>query len=132
MTELIRSIFILICVAFVVERTTEIIVDSKLFAPLRNYLATKAVPDNLVKPWFIWTFLYNVISCGYCLSVWVAAFYTYFSRLDLCDDKYSNYLVNAILLHGLSNIFHVLYMKIYRGQVKYLHLTLKEDKEDGL
>ncbi len=126
-------IFILLCVAFVVERTVEILVDSKLFAPIRNYIATKAIPDEGSKPPIFWKFIYDLTSCGYCLSVWVAAFYALFFTINIAENKYANFLINLMLLHGLSNIIHVVYMIVYRGQVKYIHLTIKEeDKEDGL
>lgn len=124
-------IFQLICIAFAVERTVEIIVDSKIFAPLRNFIAHRAIPEDGASANPIWKFLYDLTSCGYCLSVHVAIFYTIFFRIRYVQSDIVNFLVNVMVLHGLSNLLHVVYMIIYRGQVKYVHVTMK-DEEDGL
>lgn len=124
----------LILVAFVVERTVEILVDSKLFAPLRSYIAKKAIPDLAVesqKPYF-WWFCHSLSSCGYCMSVWVAGFYAVFFRIGIVEFSLMNWMINALLLHGLSNIIHVIYMIIYKGRVKYHHITYTKSTEDGL
>lgn len=130
-----QIIFNLLCLALATERTVELIVDSKFFAPLRNYIAKRAVPEDFDKTYSWWTFrgssrllftfLYGVTSCGYCMSVWVALFYTFMYQAPVVTNVYGNYLVNTVLLHGLSNLYHVLYMRLYRGQVNYTHLTIK-------
>src|SRR4051794_26861490 len=59
------------------EAITEIIVDSKLFKPLHSRVAYIAYPPNAPPPdtrkrrFFAW--FGSMIGCGYCLSVWVAA-----------------------------------------------------------
>lgn len=124
----------LILVAFVVERTVEILVDSKLFAPLRSYIAKKAIPDLAVESQqsYFWWFCHSLSSCGYCMSVWVAGFYAVFFRIGIVEFSLMNWMINALLLHGLSNIIHVIYMIIYKGRVKYHHITYTKSTEDGL
>lgn len=124
----------LLCVAFIVERTVEILVDSKIFAPLRSYIARRAIPDldNSGSPSTFWWFVHSLSSCGYCLSVWVGAFYALFFNIKLVDFSIINWFCNAILLHGLSNLIHIIYMIIYRGRVNYHHITYNKSKEDGL
>ena len=58
-------------VVLAVERTTEIINDSKLFFPLRSFLANRALSD-IDSSVYKFVFFHNIISCAWCLSIWVS------------------------------------------------------------
>lgn len=127
--------------AIAVERATELVHQSKIFAPLRNWLswlAYPAAPDDAgnigpappLEP-FVWRenpfeqqvgrrvalFLSTMLGCGYCASVWVAAGFALFF------PSYNNiyiswWLVKLLILHGLANLYHVGYERARAGRVK--------------
>lgn len=131
-----QIILTILCAAVITECTVEIIVDSKLFLPLRKYIANKAVPEDMSSQTrlpYMWWFLHGITSCGYCMSVWVGCFYAAFLQAPIVENIYINFFINGLIIHRLSNLAHVLYMRVYRGEVKYTHNTIKlEEQEDGL
>lgn len=129
-TEIVK-IFIAI---IAVEAITEIIVDSKIFLPLRNYIAKKAMPDIPTGRNTIFNFLHDLISCGYCTSVWVSSFVM--TLLVISGTKIFYPVINEIILvffiHRMSNLFHVLYQLTLRGRVNTLDIELKIKDESNV
>jgi len=100
-------------ITLAVERTTEIIHTSKLFHPLRNYFATLALDDidrPIVKP--IANFVFSIVSCGWCLSVWVSLFFCIF-----LPSGSGFVFVRWFGLVGTSNLWHAIFRIIHLGRV---------------
>ena len=128
--------------AFAVERITEIINDSKLFAPLRLWLgklALRETPSTLpnLLPFYpdymIVRFVHGIISCSWCLSVWVSLLLCWavpgeYFRIDFFD----NILVKWFVVVGLSNASHDMFTLLYRGRVRTIDLVIKENEADVL
>lgn len=77
------------------EAITEIITKSDIFAPLMTRLALR---DD---------FFSRLLTCPYCLSVWVAGFNTILILLYL-EFASSIFLIPILVfsIHRLSNVFH--------------------------
>jgi len=128
--------FILI---IVVERITEIIVASKIFAPLREAISKRAflgpsrtpsfVPDILRNfGQAIISFISKVISCGYCTSVWIGLLISPFAD-KIFENAIADWLIVAIFLHGMSNLYHVFYQLLQNGRVWTFDIMLKKAEE---
>ncbi len=101
--------FIRICFTILlIEAISEILVESTIFFPFRAFLFEKGKNSKVLK------WLHDLIDCGFCTSVWVGLFFA----LLLFTDK--TYLLNVyvdwffigLALHRLSNILHILIIKI--------------------
>lgn len=121
---MIDDIICLIILSIVTERITEIIVESELFAPLREAIKKWTYPvDNPPIDDFIQACkikLDKLISCGYCASVWVAGIIAVQMHLQCLLSPYTpfqKFFCTTFLLHGLANLWHVLYELIRRGRV---------------
>lgn len=112
------------------EAVSEIIVESKFFFPFRTIIAKLAFPevphehDNSdttlrLKSYAqkISLFVHALVSCGYCVSVWVACFWTLYLGLPY-------WFIMAFIIHRLSNWLHVLYELCRRGRVKTVDLKM--------
>jgi len=123
MTEVIAQ-WLLITIA--VERVTEIITVSEVFAPVRNYIKRCAYkysdPSKIsnYRRFLIW--VDKLISCGYCTSVWVALVFVL-----IFMDKDMTLIINVFAVHGLSNLYHSIFELIRRGRVNTHDLVLKHD-----
>ena len=88
-------VLLIVLGAITTEAITEIITKSDIFAPLMSKLALR---DD---------FFSRLLTCPYCLSVWVAGFNTILLVLYL---KYSSYLflipILVFSIHRLANMFH--------------------------
>lgn len=78
------------------EALTELIVKSQIFSPARVWLSFQS------------SFLKELLSCGYCTSVWVALSFTLVSGMVLpfTGTEILNALVTALVIHRLSNYLH--------------------------
>ena len=135
----------ILIVGLIVERFTEIIVDSKIAEPLRKAISKWAAvdpryidPDKPPPKSIVFKeYLSYFVKCGYCMSVWVsAACSTLFSvQMYQSESFYLMLLVNfvcsTLLYHGLANWIHVLFKRTQVGKVdvKDLKVTL-EDMRD--
>ncbi len=91
------------------EAIVEIIVASKILFNFRDWLAQRSV------------FLGDLINCGYCVSVWVAAIlFSYYLpvgyRLQaICADSIIAWLLvlvgKAAVVHRMSNVLHELFSR---------------------
>ena len=119
-----------------VERTTEIINDSKFFFPLRNWLAAYALSDRprtLTKLYFV--FAYTVISCAWCLSVWVSLFFCWFLPGEyFLVAAAHNILVKWLALVGMANLWHRIFgramtLGVYNGIIEVKHTVEMVDAD---
>ncbi len=133
----------LLMLAVVTERISEIIVDSKLFSPIRDWIKQCAYtdpprPDSRLQR--IRVMLDYLMNCGYCVSVWVGGIISalainyshqeFIERFFLFD--FINWVMYAVLLHGMANLYHVIYELIKRGRVHTYDIMLKVNKEEDI
>jgi len=129
----------LVLIGFAVERMTEIIVESKIFEPIRSAIAkwatidpTKIDPEKpLARGLVFRTYVSYFIKCGYCMSVWVGAAASIFYPFHLftVDTTYGfetasklitfivNFVTSVLLYHGAANWIHVLFKRLQVGVV---------------
>lgn len=86
-----------------IEALTELISKSEFFEPFRKFFFDRQ--DNRFFKW-----LFNLLDCGYCTSVWISWFvlFTYI----LLDNFYINLFFYGIILHRLSNVLHFIIDRI--------------------
>lgn len=141
------SILTILLLAVATEAVAEIVTSSSLTQPVRNWLSTKAFPvdsppSNTFIQHFI-VFISKLVSCGYCASVWIGAFFALWAPLLI--DAFVlraleapsaivivvNWLCLAFLIHRLSNWLHVVYELVRKGRVKTYDLSVivKYDEE---
>lgn len=81
------------------EATTEILVKSELFRPVRQYLFEKGKPAL--------TYLHDLLDCGHCTSVWVGWFMALILLGDINVVHWSiDWLFLGLAVHRLSNVWH--------------------------
>ncbi len=88
-----------------IEAVVEIIVDSKIMLPFRNF-AAKISPN----------FFGELFKCGYCFSVWVAIPAAFIAPGEIFGIIYLDVFLKWILIHRLSNIFHGIISRIFNRQ----------------
>ena len=109
--------------AFAVERAVELITASVISdmifrEKLRAYIYSEEPKNRYTLG--VLKFIDKVTSCGYCCSVWIALFFTFFEDARF----FSNPLINVLALHGFSNIIHILYEFCRRGRVHTYDINL--------
>jgi hypothetical protein len=112
--------------AIVVERITEIITSSDIAAMVFKDRLRVLLYGIQKETWFrsFLVFIDKLTSCGYCCSVWVSAGVSIIPEARFFD----NYIMNTMLLHGLSNLYHVLYELVKRGRVHSYDINLKQEE----
>ena len=130
MTDLFKWIILIIAT----ERAVELIIESKIFEPLRVVIKRWAYPD--IPPEDNWVQHFRVmldylLNCGYCLSVWVGAIFAMVTP-SVFESGIVNWAVSTLVLHGGSNFYHVIYELVRRGRVKTFDINLNiEITEQG-
>ena len=121
-TIVIIDLIKLLLISLAVERITEILVASKLFAPVRDKLRD----INLLSTpsYNVWWFLDGIFHCGYCMSVWVSIPFAFYNEFAISSNIIINFISSVFVIHGLSNSIHVLYEFIRRGRVKYHDISV--------
>ena len=104
------NFFIVLLVSiFLVEGLVELLAKSAFFGFVKEFLENKAEVNKF------WLFWYSVISCPYCLSVWVSIFVVlliYLASLlgnmsfGLIGFAPADLAILVVLSHRLSNHFH--------------------------
>lgn len=123
-----NSIFIWIMLIVATERATELVVSSKIFEPIRVrikswvYQSDGPPPDTIFQHFKV--MLDYLIHCGYCVSVWVAGFFALFVD-QYFESHVTNWFVSMLFLHGMSNLYHVLYELARRGRISTYDVMLK-------
>lgn len=82
------------------EAITEIIVESEIMMSVRIFCNNKNPK-----------FLGKLVACGYCTSVWVAAFIAWVLPGMIFDIIILDYFIRLFCLHRASNLFHRLFRK---------------------
>ena len=90
-----------LCCTIVIEAVTEILVDSKLFFGLRNYLLQ--APQKGLKG-----FLGKLLSCGYCTSVWITIPFAFLIGGTIVNIPGADQFCKWMILHRASNVLHEL------------------------
>lgn len=130
MTDLFKWFMLIIAT----ERAVELIIDSKIFEPLRMAIKRWAYPDtppvdNMMQ--HLRVMLDYLLNCGYCLSVWIGAIFALFAP-PVFESRMVSWFVSTLVLHGGSNFYHVIYELVRRGRVKTFDISLNiEIKEQG-
>ena len=110
------------------EAATEIVVDAKITEGIRSRIRSRAHPVAEPKPVTItrrlFIFLNDLLSCGYCASVWVAGAFASLAP-TLFEHSVANWLITTLLLHRSSNWFHVAYSMAKNGRVRTYDIELK-------
>lgn len=94
----------LILTIIIVEAITEIITDSEICRPIREFFFNR-------KKYIIFKFIHNLLDCGYCTSVWVGWFVAYFT----ISNNFFGWFFTGILIHRLSNILHEMISLIHNA-----------------
>ena len=112
--------------AIAVERITEIITSSDIASMVFKDRLKNLLYSIQTETWFrsFLVFADKLTSCGYCCSVWVSFGVSLFEEARFFD----NLLLNVMLLHGFSNLYHVLYELIRRGRVYSYDINLKQEE----
>ena len=128
---MIADLISLILMSIAAERITEILVASKLFQPFRDVLRDRNI--NSTSNYGFWWFLDSVFQCGYCMSVWVSLSVSWLAPTLINDNIYINYILMIFVVHGIANLYHVLFEYARRGRAKYFEINLgyKRVNEDG-
>lgn len=129
------TLLTIILLVIVVEAVTEILTSSELTEPFRQAWKRQAYPidgpppDDFYQHARIWSD--KLISCGYCTSVWVAAFFAIWAPTWF-EPILINWICMTFVLHRLANWIHVVFELVKKGRVKTYDLELKlEDNRNG-
>lgn len=123
------TLVVIFIISVVVEAVTEILVASELTDPFRKkwkewaYPLEGPPPDTYLQKFKVW--FDKLISCGYCTSVWVAAFFGIWSPKFDFGHRLINWLVVVFLLHRMATWFHVAYELVKKGRVRTHDLEVK-------
>lgn len=121
-----------------VEAVTEIFTSSELTEPFRQAWKQHTYPLDRPPPTGIWQYVKvwfdKLISCGYCTSVWTAAFFAIWAP-TLFEHTFVNWLCFVFVLHRLANWVHVTFELVKKGRVKThdleVLLKMQDDEEDS-
>ncbi len=124
------SVFIWIMLIIATERATELIVASKIFEPIRLFVKRWAYSNDDPPPDTIYqhfkVMIDYLMTCGYCVSVWVGGFFALFVG-KYHHNIVINWLISLLFLHGMANLYHVVYELLRRGRVRSYDIMLKLD-----
>lgn len=136
------SIISILLMALVVERVTEIVVDSKIAEPIRSALFKWSLIDPtkpIKRSAYFKEYVAYFIKCGYCFSVWVGAAAALVLPISFFDNlQYSGVVavilkwgLSALTYHGLANWIHVFFKRSQVGivDVKDLKVTLEDNRD---
>jgi hypothetical protein len=135
------TVMMIAMLSLVVESITEIVVDSKIFEPLRAAIfrwslidPTKPIPRSAYFKEYIAYF----IKCGYCFSVWVSAAVSLFFPVALFQfawfgnflDLVVQWACSVFVYHRLANWLHVWFKRSQVGivDVKDLKVTVEDTR----
>lgn len=129
---MIDSLFNLILFSVVVEAITEIIVAAKItdnfprkFIKLRAHplLDEDEPPPPVTVGRKIFIFLDDLLSCGYCTSVWVAGIANLFMP-QIFSPLLISWIATTMITHRMSNWLHILYSLVKNGRIKTYDILL--------
>jgi hypothetical protein len=95
-------IYKFLCSVVATEAITELMTSSAVFEPLRKFFFNRR--NNKLSNW-----IHELFDCGYCFSVWSAAF---LCILLYIDNKFIEMFLIFLVIHRLSNLLHDIFSKI--------------------
>ena len=98
------SLLIFLLLVVFVEALTEILVTSFILEKPRMFISRRN------------GFLGTLVHCGYCTSVWVSTMVAWiipFYIWSMTGQFWLDYIITALILHRLSNLFHELTSKLF-------------------
>lgn len=108
MTSIFACAVVILAAAIFVEGSTEIVSKSALFGPLRRRWATPR--DKGAEGVTDVPFLGQLVSCGHCLSVWVAMFPALVLAVYSGSFRWwfspVAFIFATVIIHRLSNYVH--------------------------
>jgi len=93
-------IFKILVIIVSIEALTELVVKSEFFSTLRNLFSGEK--NKLFK------FIYNILQCPYCFSVWAAIII-----ISMSYNDYSIFILYILSAHRLSNVLHSIFDKLF-------------------
>lgn len=137
----------LIC-TIAAERAAEAITVSVVFSPMRQALAKLALiqlyrnsdsndnwlsSENAIYKGRIYSiikvigrWLSDLVSCGWCTSLWTSAFFSIFLPGEyIMRDACDNIIVKVIALWGFANLYHAIFRLVHNGRVAAVDINLK-------
>ena len=125
----------LLVISIAIEAISEVITSSEITRPLREAFKRFTYPvdsppsDTIVQTLKVW--FDKLISCGYCVSVWVAGIVVFFSRLDFWfGGEFIGLVITTFAAHRIANLYHVLYELLRKGRIGTYDIELKYKEED--
>ncbi len=129
MQDIVRVIITWIYCVLGVERVVEIVNTSKLFEPIRQYLGRKVANDQSRIYWF-WWFFHGVITCSWCLSVWMCLAATFLIPQLWVESNTTIsvglFLAKWFAMIGLVNRWHDITECFYRYKVVVVDRSFKD------
>lgn len=116
------------------ERLAELIVSSKIFEPIRLSVKRWAYPlDTMPNDDYYTNFKISIdylLTCGYCVSVWTS-YAMAFIAPSIYENMIINWCVSGLFIHGMANLYHVLYELLRRGRIHTYDLLIKRASKSG-
>jgi hypothetical protein len=130
----------LICI-IASERSAEAITASEFFSPMRQFIARTALIDQKWVTWppvrykllaSIFKWLSDLVSCGWCTSLWTSLLFSLFlPGRYLLFDASDNLFVKAIALWGFANLYHSVFRLLHNGRVMAIDVNLRLIDDSG-
>lgn len=114
--DIINNILMLVVFSIVVEAITEILTAGKIFFGLRNWLQKKS------------NFFGSMISCGYCLSVWVSMLVAVVYPFEITNIMIIDYILWVFILHRFSNIIHEGFSRWFNRHPFLFFITMNREE----
>ena len=110
----VKHFFIALVISIVIiETICELVTESYFFESFREFVAKKSFFFGLL------------VSCGYCLSIWVAIPFVLVIKLNL-TNTFFDYFRAWLLLHRLSNYLHHFIVGLRKRET----IVIKEKKDE--
>ena len=116
LSEIHMSVLIWILAIIATEALVELITTASIFDVPRAKLMAKS------------PFLEELLACGYCTSVWIAAAFAW-ALPGTLGYWWLDILIKTLALHRASNIFHEL-RGLIQGGIQINHLVHRAEQED--
>jgi len=94
-----NNLLLVFILVILTELTTELIIKSSILSPIRYYFMFKS------------KFFMDLLSCGYCFSVWSSLFWCLVFEFtnnfpNILNNLFLNFIVILFISHRFSNILH--------------------------
>lgn len=101
------SLIALLFIVISVEAISEIITSADIFTEVRGWFSRQ---EN-----FVLRFIFRIISCGYCCSVWVSGCLAWALPFTLTGYWFINIVIYTFAVHRMANWYHE-YMSRWFGR----------------